>query len=314
MKCYSTSSVSGNEFVGGLVGANSGVERMATITNCYSVGSVSGGIYVGGLVGINDKSTISYCYSVGNVTGNGRVGGLVGDNSCSEEACSTITNSYWDIETSNEPNMCGYQDAGSTGCDPNYGKTTSQMMQTSTFVGWDFWTIWSICEGMTYPRLQWQSPPRDFLCLDGVDFIDYSFFASHWKDSNCGASNDCEGTDLDQLGTVDFNDLAIFVGNWLVEPPPRPRPASNPNPADGARIVSRTADLSWTAWRGATSHDVYFGTSNPPPFIQNQAATTFDPGTMDYITTYYWRVDEVNAYATITGVVWSFTTTGAGPG
>ncbi|MHC4111413.1 MAG: hypothetical protein ACYSUY_10075, partial [Planctomycetota bacterium] len=94
-----------------------------------------------------------------------------------------------------------------------------------------------------------------------------------------------------------------------------PGPASNPSPADNAKGVSITAtDLDWTAGSNATSHDVYFGTNNPPPFIQNQAGTTFDPDTMDYITTYYWRVDEVNAYGKFTGVVWSFTTTGAGPG
>ncbi|MHC4642282.1 MAG: hypothetical protein ACYS32_11610, partial [Planctomycetota bacterium] len=67
-------------------------------------------------------------------------------------------------------------------------------------------------------------------------------------------------------------------------------------------------DLSWTAGVGATSHDVYFGTSNPPPFLLNQATTTFDPGTMAYGTTYYWRIDEVDAYGTITGTAWSFTT------
>ncbi|MHC4544740.1 MAG: right-handed parallel beta-helix repeat-containing protein [Planctomycetota bacterium] len=84
--------------------------------------------------------------------------------------------------------------------------------------------------------------------------------------------------------------------------------ASNPNPADGATGVSRTADLSWTAGSDATSHDVYFGTSNPPPFIRNQTSTTFDPGTMDYDKTYFWRIDEVNKWGKTTGTVWSFTT------
>ena len=84
--------------------------------------------------------------------------------------------------------------------------------------------------------------------------------------------------------------------------------ASNPNPTDGATGVSRTADLSWMAGFGATSHDVYFGTSNPPPFIGNQTTTTFDPGEMDYSTMYYWRIDEINSSGTTTGAIWSFTT------
>jgi parallel beta-helix repeat protein len=56
--------------------------------------------------------------------------------------------------------------------------------------------------------------------------------------------------------------------------------ASNPNPADGATNVSTNADLGWTAGPYATSHNVYFGTSSEPPFVCNQTAATFDPGTM----------------------------------
>jgi len=91
-----------------------------------------------------------------------------------------------------------------------------------------------------------------------------------------------------------------------------PAQATNPNPADSATGVSTTADLSWTAGSGATSHDVYFGTSSPGTFQGNQTATTFEPGTMTNITTYYWRIDEVNAQGTTTGNVWSFTTVAAG--
>jgi hypothetical protein len=84
--------------------------------------------------------------------------------------------------------------------------------------------------------------------------------------------------------------------------------AGNPNPADGTTGVDINADLSWTAASFAQSHDVYFGTANPPPFIGNQTAATFDPGTMVYDTTYFWRIDEVNKWGKTTGQVWSFTT------
>jgi hypothetical protein len=72
--------------------------------------------------------------------------------------------------------------------------------------------------------------------------------------------------------------------------------------------VSITADLSWTAGSYAISHNVYFGTSNPPPFVCNQTATTFEPGTMDYEITYYWRIDEVNKWGVTAGELSSFTT------
>jgi hypothetical protein len=95
--------------------------------------------------------------------------------------------------------------------------------------------------------------------------------------------------------------------------PTPPGQASNPNPANSATDVSITADLSWTAGSGATSHDVYFGTSSPGASQGNQTATTFDTGTMSNNTTYYWRIDEVNTGGTTTGVVWSFTTIVAAP-
>jgi hypothetical protein len=87
-----------------------------------------------------------------------------------------------------------------------------------------------------------------------------------------------------------------------------PGQASNPNPSDGKTRVNPKKNLSWTAGSGATSHDVYWGTSNPPASQGNQSGTTFDPGTMLRRTTFYWRIDEVNAAGTTTGTVWSFTT------
>jgi hypothetical protein len=93
-----------------------------------------------------------------------------------------------------------------------------------------------------------------------------------------------------------------------------PAQASSPNPADSAADVDVDADLSWTAGSGATSHDVYFGTTSPGSLQGNQAATTFDPGTMANDTTYYWRIDEINVGGTTTGSVWSFTTIVAAPG
>jgi hypothetical protein len=84
--------------------------------------------------------------------------------------------------------------------------------------------------------------------------------------------------------------------------------AGNPNPPDGATNVDIDADLNWTADYHATSHDLYFGMSNPPPLIGNQTDTTFDPALMDYETTYYWRIDEINKWGITIGDIWRFTT------
>lgn len=91
-----------------------------------------------------------------------------------------------------------------------------QTITTFTDVAWDFRDIWTICDGTNYPVLMWQIPAADFRCPDGVDFIDFAFFASHWLDDMCNAANYfCEGTDFDNSGSVGFTDLEILADNWL---------------------------------------------------------------------------------------------------
>ncbi|MHC4335330.1 MAG: hypothetical protein ACYSUV_16505 [Planctomycetota bacterium] len=87
-----------------------------------------------------------------------------------------------------------------------------------------------------------------------------------------------------------------------------PLRATNPSPADGATGVGINVDLSWRAGPLATSHDVYFGSSITPELVRNETTTTYDPGTLDSNTTFYWRIDEVNADGTTTGVIWGFGT------
>ena len=139
-----TGSVTGVDCVGGLAGANSG-----TVINCYSNGTVSGiGWGVGGLVGSN-FDTVSKCYSTGSVIGEG---GLVGGNRV------TVSNSFWDIETSGQATSAG-----------GTGKTTAEMKDIITFLdaGWDIVAvanpdtrdascIWNIVDGQTYPFLSWE--------------------------------------------------------------------------------------------------------------------------------------------------------------
>lgn len=92
--------------------------------------------------------------------------------------------------------------------------------------------------------------------------------------------------------------------------------ADNPNPAIGATNVDINADLGWTAGLGAVSHDIYLGThaSTLALVSSQQTATSFDPGTLQEGTTYYWAIDEHDSVGTITyGPVWRFTTPVPGP-
>jgi hypothetical protein len=206
LNCYSAGSVNGDWCVGGIVGGNDG-----NVSNCYSSGDLNGDEYVGGLVGINGDS-VSNCYSTGDVSGNYFVGGLVGEN-----YYGSIANCFWDTDTQSHgvTVSIGYDMGTVTNV---AGLPTAQMQTESTFTdaGWDFVEIWDLtCDGMNYPMFIWQIPPADFLCPYGVDFRDYSFFAGYWGDTNCGDSNDCNGTDFDLSGTVDIVDLEIFCGYWL---------------------------------------------------------------------------------------------------
>jgi trimeric autotransporter adhesin len=78
---YSSGNVTGNNFVGGLFGRNT-----AFITISYSTANVSGNDSVGGFVGLNNglltatNANISNSYATGNVNGVTNVGGFVGSN------------------------------------------------------------------------------------------------------------------------------------------------------------------------------------------------------------------------------------------
>lgn len=106
-------------------------------------------------------------------------------------------------------------------------------------------------------------------------------------------------------GTLTPGNVWTFT---TVPTPAPPGPATDLEPEDGATGVAIDADLSWTAGTQALEHDVYFGTSDPPDYQGTQTTTTFNPGTLEYATTYFWRVDEVNTVAITAGATSTFTT------
>ena len=89
---------------------------------------------------------------------------------------------------------------------------------------------------------------------------------------------------------------------------------ANPNPADGAVDVSQTAILSWTPGVFGASHEIYFGTDASSLELKgsgNLGSESYNPGQLEWNTTYYWRVDEANNTnpdSPWTGPTWSFAT------
>ena len=94
--------------------------------------------------------------------------------------------------------------------------------------------------------------------------------------------------------------------------------ATNPSPGNGAKDVSIFTDLGWTAGEQAVTHEMYFSTDFndvndrliSPAIIAGP--NSYDPpGDLEFGTTYYWAVDEVNLAADPNrwyGDVWKFTT------
>ncbi|MFC1635286.1 aminotransferase class I/II-fold pyridoxal phosphate-dependent enzyme, partial [Planctomycetota bacterium] len=165
--------VGSGDYVGGLVGLN----EYGEVARCFSTGRVSGGVGVGGLVGYNDYGgRVVRGYGITTVIGKKDVGGLVGLNYGNVDRCysagavgagsglgigglvgygGTVTQSFWDIETSGQIASKGGE-----------GRTTAEMQTAATFLkaGWDFVDeidngiedIWWIDEGIDYPRLTWE--------------------------------------------------------------------------------------------------------------------------------------------------------------
>jgi len=92
-----------------------------------------------------------------------------------------------------------------------------------------------------------------------------------------------------------------------------PYPPSNPNPANGTTGVNVNADLSWTCSDpdgDPLTYNVYFGTTTNPPLVSSgQSATSYDPGTMNFNTTYFWKIVAFDNHSASTeSSLWSFTT------
>ena len=103
----------------------------------------------------------------------------------------------------------------------------------------------------------------------------------------------------------------VFVNVTSVNDPPNT--PNDPNPFTGETDVDINTDLSWNCSDpegNPLTYDVYFGMTSPPPQIaNNHSNNTYDPGTMNYKTTYYWKIVAWDNYSdSNTSDIWNFTT------
>jgi hypothetical protein len=85
------------------------------------------------------------------------------------------------------------------------------------------------------------------------------------------------------------------------------------SPADGAIEISLDANLTWSGGESqcegrTATYDVYFGTASSPPLRDNVSAKSFDPGSLEPNTTYYWKVRASDGVSTSTSSIRQFKT------
>ena len=92
---YNESIVSGNDKVGGIIGENKSGKTVSNVVNATSVTGATKGNdiseYVGGLVGVNSGS-VTNGRNNGTITGNEYVGGLVGNNASENSVLTNLVN------------------------------------------------------------------------------------------------------------------------------------------------------------------------------------------------------------------------------
>lgn len=130
---------------------------------------------------------------------------------------------------------------------------------------------------------------------------------------------------------IEYTGAAVAIIEWESPSTPRqvvPRDAfsltlraNQPGPSSGSTGVDPSPRLRWKSGQQAAAHDIYIGgdlaavaaaTLDTPEIYQGRIdSLSFAPGDLQWDTTYYWRVDEVNEAhldSPWQGNVWSFTT------
>ncbi len=163
--------VSGDEYVGGLLGYNAG-----TVTDSFSVGTVSGLNVIGGFVGYNDGE-ITTSYSIGAVTGGFRLGGFAGQN------YNNISESYSNDSVTNTGDSWGtggfagfnYTGAAITNC---YATgDVSGHNSSGGFVGYNEGDVYTSYASGDVEITEFASDAGGFVGMNGGDSV-YSSFST----------------------------------------------------------------------------------------------------------------------------------------
>jgi len=148
-----------------------------------------------------------------------------------------------------------------------------------------------------------------------VPSYEHKFYQWYVHTNNDGGDRYPEGNAYISTGEIEdwesnVYDMCFKTYGYDNIPPDQ---ATSPSPSDGQTNVDVDTDISWTCSdpdNDDLTYDVYFGTSSNPPLVsQQQASTSYDPGTMEFNTKYYWKIVAEDEWGdTSTGPIWDFTT------
>jgi hypothetical protein len=169
-------------------------------------------------------------------------------------------------------------------------------------------------------------------------FLDYAFnqditvsAGGTWSNSKTWDGNDYNNGYGDDFGGITYGNIMIIgavfdeddeyvddVTGYRIGDNDPPNTPSNPDPDNGDTDIDTDVDLSWKCTDDdddVLSYDIYLGeSSNPPLFTTGIVGRTYNPGSLDLYTTYYWKIVAKDSMGgSTTGPIWSFTTRGNAP-
>ncbi len=289
-------------------------------TQCWMAENLNIGTMINGSGNQTDNSTIEkYCYD-DNTANCDIYGGLYQWDEMMEytttEGIQGICPTGWHVPTDDE--WCTLEnevDVGTVDCNRNGGGGTDaggNLKETGTV----HWTSQNV--GATNSS-GFTGLGTGYHHINGtysIYFHDYTYMWSSDEDggTNAWRRNLAYSTAQISRASIDkafgFSVRCIQDEANINQAPAQP---SSPSPTDASIDQTVNSTLSWACSDpdgDPLTYDVYFGETNPPALgSSGQTAITYDPGAINNVTTYYWKIVATDNHGNSTeGVVWSFTT------
>ncbi|PKK88690.1 MAG: hypothetical protein CVV64_17765 [Candidatus Wallbacteria bacterium HGW-Wallbacteria-1] len=118
----------------------------------------------------------------------------------------------------------------------------------------------------------------------------------YWQINSCDDANETIGP--------------IYLFKTMESPVSAPAVPIAIFPSEGSSNITTSANLIWSQVTDTLYYKIYFGKTNPPEFKTDQSVTDtdYDPGTLDYNTDYYWKIESCNDQGCSSSNIFSFHT------